>query len=831
MDCRWRRLLIITKGNTFPSLLLHLQTQTFGSLRIPTSAMNFPTPMLQPLLPYFAFKAPQFRCFYSLAREATTYTEMFTILETVDPMEDALENILPRLSPELVTSVIQDQPNQLLGFRFFIWAVKRKRLHNRVSHNLVIDMLMKDSGFELYWKTLEQLRECKLSIPSHAFLVLIKGYAKLGMAEKAVESFCRMKDFNCEPSGIIYNIILYVMVQKQVVLLALAVYNQMLKSSCSPDIATFNILIDGLCKSRKIDDALKMLDEMEQRGITPSEITYTIVISGLCKAKRINEAHRLFMKAKECNHGFIIYNALLDGYCKLGRINEAYALLCSFQKDGYVIGLKGYSCLIDSLFKAGRYDEAHGCYRKMVEEGIKLDTVFYTIMIQGLLKMGRTNDALELLDEMTDRGLTPDTYCYNAVIKGLCDLGLLDKAQSLHLQISKQDRFPDAFTYTILICGMCRNGLVGEAQQIFNEMEKLGCLPSVVTFNALIDGLCKSGQLEEAKMLFYNMELGRNPSLFLRLSQGSNRVIDSDSLKKLMEQLCESGLILKAYQILMKLAESGVVPDVTTYNILINGFCKAGNPKDAMKLFKDMKLKGLSPDSVTYGTLVDGFQRIGNEEDASLVFDLMLKDGQYSSAVYKSFMTWLCRKGKVSSALSCWLEYQGKLPGRDKESLKAFEDHFKNGKIDKLIQGLLELDFGLKEFDLAPYMILLIGLCQARRVDEAFTIFSVLKEWKINVTPPSCVKLIYGLCEKRNLDSAIDVFHYTLEKGFKLMPQIWNQLLKCLLSSHDKKNCALELISKMESAGYDLDANLYQTTKILLYSHLNTQWKRPLTYL
>lgn len=48
------------------------------------------------------------------------------------------------------------------------------------------------------------------------------------------------------------------MVQKEVLLLALMIYYQKLKSSCSPDIVTYNILIDGLCKARKIDDAFIM---------------------------------------------------------------------------------------------------------------------------------------------------------------------------------------------------------------------------------------------------------------------------------------------------------------------------------------------------------------------------------------------------------------------------------------------------------------------------------------------------------------------------------------------------------------------------------------------
>lgn len=193
----------------------------------------------------------------------------------------------------------------------------------------------------------------------------------------------------------------------------------------------------------------------------------------------------------------------------------------------------------------------------------------------------------------------------------------------------------------------------------------------MVTFNALIYGLCKAGKLEEAQLLFYRMEIGRNPSLFLRLSQGANRILDTASLQTMVEQLCISGFILKAYKTLMQLADSGVAPNIITYNILINGYCKAGNINGAFKLLKELQLKGLSPDSVTYGTLINGLLIVKRDEDAFKVFDQMLKAGcAPTTAVYKSLMTWSCRRKKVPLAFNIWLQYLHNTPGRDNEEVK-----------------------------------------------------------------------------------------------------------------------------------------------------------------
>ncbi|XP_038901213.1 pentatricopeptide repeat-containing protein At1g79540 [Benincasa hispida] len=778
----------------------------------------------RPIITYVVPKPPWFQSFHSPTDPIATSNEVSTIIETVDSFEDGLEVISPHISSDIITSVIQEQPNPRLGFRLFIWSLRRKRLCCSASQNLIIDRLVKDNAFELYWKTLQELKDSAIEISSDAFSVLIEAYLKAGMEEKAVESFGLMRDFDCKPNVFAFNLILHLLVRKEAFLLALAVYNQMLKCNLNPNVVTYGILIHGFCKTSKTQtqDALALFDEMTDRGILPNEITYSIVLSGLCRAKKIHDAQRLFskMRASGFSPDVVTYNVLLNGFCKLGYLNEAFALLQSFEKDGHILGVNGYSCLINGLFRARRYDEAHMWYQKLLRENIKPDVILYTIMIQGLSQEGRVTDALALLGEMTERGFSPDTACYNVLIKGFCDLGYLDKAQSLRLEISNHNCFPDNHTYSILICGMCKNGLVSEAQRVFNEMEKLGCIPSVVTFNSLIDGLCKAGRLEEAHLLFCKMEIGRKPSLFLRLSQGTNKVLDTASLQVMMEQLCESGLVLKAYKLLMQLVESGVLPDIRTYNILINGFCKNNNINGAFKLVKEMELKGRLPDSVTYGTLIDGLYRVGRDEDALGIFEQMVKKGcKPDSSIYKSIMTWLCRKKNISLAFNVWMKYLRNFRGWEDEKVKIVVESFDKGELKTTIWRLLKMDMESKDFDLAPYTIFLIGLCQAKRVSEAFAIFSVLKDFKMNISSASCVMLIGRLCVVEKLDLAVDVFLYTLEEGLMLMPRICNRLLSHLLHVEDKKDHALVLLNKMEAFGYDMNTHLHYSTKLLLRDH------------
>ncbi|GAV79916.1 PPR domain-containing protein/PPR_1 domain-containing protein/PPR_2 domain-containing protein [Cephalotus follicularis] len=358
---------------------------------------------------HFSPKPPWVNHFHTSAttQERTVHNEVLTILDTINPMEPALEPLLPFLDSRVVTCIIQNQPNPQLGFRFFIWSIQKTRLRSKKSNQLIIDMLYKDNLFDLYLQTLEQVKNSGGLIGSDAFLVLINAYSKLGLPKEAVEAFGKMNDFDCKPDVLAYNAILRVMMRKEVFILALAVYNQMLKANCLPNCSTFCILIDGLCKVGKTKYALELFDEMTSRGILPNRITYTIIASGLCQAKRADDALRLFnkMRAVGCSPDCIAYNALINGFCLLGRLDEAFALLRNFRKDGFVLRVQEYSCMINALFRARRYDEVFAWYRRMFEENVKPDVILYTIMIRGSAEAGMVKEAMDLLNEMAEKGM------------------------------------------------------------------------------------------------------------------------------------------------------------------------------------------------------------------------------------------------------------------------------------------------------------------------------------------------------------------------------------------------------------------------------------------
>ncbi|KAK1259477.1 hypothetical protein QJS04_geneDACA015481 [Acorus gramineus] len=714
--------------------------------------------------------------------ESAVADKVLSVLSTSSPIEPPLKSLAPLLSPRIVTSVVSaSSASPSAAFRFFIWASRRRHLRSWDSHNAVLSLLRRD-GFSIAWTALDELRRDGIPIAAEAFDALIQAYIQSGSVSDAIESFSRMSEYGVRPRTFTYNVVLHVLLKQRMVPLAMTVYRQMLETDCRPNRSTYNVLIDGLCKLGRTDDALSMFDEMCGHGwFDPDTVIYTIVLSGLCRARRIDDA-RALLATMRCEPDVVTHNAFLNGLCRAGRLDEAMKLVRS---ERFEFGIRGLSTIIDWCFRKGRIEEAFG-----------------------------------LLNSMVRKGVVPDTHCYNMLIEGLCQLGLLDKARSLWLEVSRDERFSESKTNPIFICGLCKNGLVGDAQEIFDELERAGCAQTVEMFNAIIHGLCKEGNLKEAGLLFYKMEMGRSPSLFLRLSQGSDQVLDGKSLSDRIWNLCRSGNVGKAYKLLEELANSGVAPDVTTYNILISGLCKAGRMDGALKFFKELQIKGYSPNTVTYSTLIDGLDRVDRFEDAKALFDQMLEHGTAPGvSVYNAMMKALCRRQKVTQAIRIWLDSLSQRDGGsdwETEAIRTAGRDFENGSVEELVRGLLDLDCRRNEVRSLPYAIWLIGYCQGGRVKDGLMIFHALTERSIDVTPAGCVILIRHLCKEGMLSSALDVIFYMLKEGILLKRALGNDLIERLWLRNRRKE-AWEVVHRISDAGYDMDSYLFMRTKYKLY--------------
>ncbi|KAK7336115.1 hypothetical protein VNO77_16647 [Canavalia gladiata] len=277
-------------------------------------------------------------------------------------------------------------------------------------------LLARGDKIKSLWDFLKCMSSKKDSYHSHPLVTtatvtcLIKLLGEQGLANEALLTFYRMKQFHC-----------------------------------TPDVHSYNTLIHALCRVGNFTKARFLLEQMELPGFRcpPDTFTYTILISSYCRhgmltccrkatRRRLYEAGRLFrlMLFKGLVPDVVTYNALIDGCCKTYRVGRALELFEDMKRRRVVPNRVTYGSFIRYFSAVNEIDKAVEMLRDMQRLGHGIpDSSSYTPIIHALCEAGRVVDAWGFLIELVDGGSVPREYTYMLVCDALRvagEGGLLD---------------------------------------------------------------------------------------------------------------------------------------------------------------------------------------------------------------------------------------------------------------------------------------------------------------------------------------------------------------------------------------------------------------------
>jgi len=149
-------------------------------------------------------------------------------------------------------------------------------------------------------------------------------------------------------------------------------------------------------------------------------------------------------------------------------------------------------------------------------------------------------------------------------------------------------------TYNTLMDGCVLSDDSAGALAFFNEMRSRGIAPSTVSYTTLMKAFAVSGQPRVAHKVFEEME--RDPRV----------TVDRAAWNMLVEGYCQLGLVETAKQVVERMKERGVQPDVATYDSLAKGIAMARKPGEALVLWNEVKERCLEEaDEELLGALAD----------------------------------------------------------------------------------------------------------------------------------------------------------------------------------------------------------------------------------
>ncbi|KAI3474074.1 hypothetical protein Pfo_028862 [Paulownia fortunei] len=481
-------------------------------------------------------------------------------------------------------------------------------------------------------------------------------------------------------------------------------------ASKQPNFATtlpiYEEIIRKLGNVGSFDSVRQVLDDMKHSEVEIVEGTFFILIDSYAKFELYDEAvdvlHVMEIEfgVRPGTHTYnFLLNVLVDGN-KLILVESVHSKMLD---DGVKPDVSTFNILIKALCKAHQirpaillmeempnygFSNLGGALRvreQMVAAQCPWSNVTINVLINGFCKEGRVEEALIFVQEMANEGFCPDHFTFNTLISGLCKVGHVNHALEI-LDLMLQEGFdPDVFTYNTVISGLCKWREVEEAMEVLNQMLSRDCSPNAVTYNAIISTLCKENQ--------------------------QCVLPDVSTFNSLIQGLCLTSKFSIAMELFFEMKTKGCQPDEFTYNILIDCLCTKGKLDEALRLLKDMESSGCARSVITYNTLIDGFCKSKKIEEAEEIFDEMELQGVSRNLVtYNTLIDGLC---KCKRCCDLWHPNSGLC---------------KAGRIEVATRLLRSIQ--MKGMVLTPqaYNPVIQALLKRKRIKEAMRLFREMEE-------------------------------------------------------------------------------------------------------
>ncbi|XP_010471935.1 PREDICTED: pentatricopeptide repeat-containing protein At1g77405 [Camelina sativa] len=197
-------------------------------------------------------------------------------------------------------------------------------------------------------------------------------------------------------------------------------------------------------------------------------------------------------------------------------------------------------------------------------------------------------------------------------------------------QVSRRENGKNVVTTASVTCLMkClgEEGFVKEALATFYRMKEYHCKPDVYAYNTIINALCRVGNFKKARFLLDQMQL---PGFRYPPDIYTYTILISSYCRYGMHTGCRKAIrrrMWEANRMFREMLFRGFVPDVVTYNCLIDGCCKTNRIGRALELFEDMKKRGCVPNQVTYNSFIRYYSVTNEIERAVEMMRTMKKMG------------------------------------------------------------------------------------------------------------------------------------------------------------------------------------------------------------
>lgn len=366
---------------------------------------------------------------------------------------------------------------------------------------------------------------------------------------------------------------------------------------------------------------------------------------------------------------------------------------------------------------------------------------------------------------------------------------LLHAKKCFDFIMSKQNgRVDKGKLVSAMIGTLGRLGEINLALGLFERARLEGYGSTVYSFSAMISAFGRNGRFLDAVDLFRSMSSwGVVPNVITY-----NSIIDAGAKGEV-----SFDVVVKFYD---EMIANGLMPDRLTYNSLLSVCASKGMWEMAQKLLSEMDHRCIVPDVFTYNTYLDTLCKAGQIDLARRVFEEMSSKRVWPNVVtYSAMMDGYAKANLLEDALNLYEEMKLRSVCLDRVSYNTLIGIYeKLGNLDEAIEKCKEMERSGINRDVVTYNALLSGYGKHGMYDEVRRLFEEMKARNIYPNTLTYSTMIDMYTKGEMFQEAMDVYREFKMARLEIDVVFYSAIIDTLCKNGLMESSIMLLIAMME---------------------------------
>lgn len=551
----------------------------------------------------------------------------------------------------------------------------------------------------------------------------------------------------------------------------------------------YSLTIKGFLKNDMVNASLKHILDMHHAGFTVPSFATTQLVREACASQQCMEVFAAFEEHLTLPQEAAVL--FLEDCLKRSDLSQARRVEQLARKQGPLPG-GAYPPLLKNCIT---YCDLYAL--ELFEEMQKLNVRISDRLCVGLLARAAETKFLRFAEEIVKLVRSRDGMTlavYSALMKVYAYSGMYDKACDLYDQIISEGMEPDNVMYGCLMKFAVECGRTDLSRDLFSKVPTF----DIQHYMSLIRAAGRDKNIDRAFQVLQKLkESGMTPDLAIY-----NCVLDVCVSAKNMSRARE---LIAEMRTVSKL-------DMIAYNTFLKGFCGVGDIRGAKELLLEMESVGMSPNDVSYNCMINAAVSKGLWQEAWSTIDMMQRSGVKVDHYTVSILMKALKRSKdsrnVGPALAL-LDESGLDPCSDEVMLQTLlETCIRHREFSRLQNIVKSFEKSSLQPSVFTYGSLIKACSILKRANKCWELWSKMVDERA-MEPNDIVLgcMLDALVCNDHVEEAVALFNKYREK-VQANTIIYSTLMKGFANSRQASR-AMDMWREMRDAGMSMNTVVY----------------------